>query len=164
MAYISDRKDSVIYQFSTCCILGNKSKTYFHYLSQNEFTHSFKWIPMGGNHCKTARRILQMYQYGGTIGYSRYPLYRIEGWSKDRMLPRPVVKSRPSNGLGYYIMENTQWFIDLVHDIEDLVVKHLLSVDTNESKNILKWCNFSKKRIPKCLRICDTFFNQFVLV
>ena len=75
--YTNDRKDNTVFHFSTCCILGNKSKTYFHYLSQNEFTHSFKWIAMGGNYCKTARRILQMYQYGETIGYSKYPLFRI---------------------------------------------------------------------------------------
>ena len=119
---------------------------------------------MGGNYCKTAIRVLEMYQYGGTIGYSRCPLYKLKGCMKNRMLPRPVVKSRPSHGLGHYIMENTQWFIDLVHDIEGLVVKHLLSIGTKETKRILKWCKFSKDKVPRCLRICDTFFNQFVLV
>ena len=142
----------------------NREKTYFKALSQNEYTHSFDWIAKGGNSCKTMRRVLQMYQYGGTIGYARYPLFRIPGCDRDRMLPRPVVKSRPYKGHGHTVMEETEWFIDLVQDVEDMVVRHLLVVGTEESKHILKWCHFSRTKIPDCLRICDTFFTQFVLV
>ena len=123
----------------------NREKTYFKALSQNEYTHSFDWIAKGGNSCKTMRRVLQMYQYGGTIGYARYPLFRMPGCERDRMLPRPVVKSRPHKGIGHTIMEETEWFFDLVNDVEDMVIRHLLVVGTTESKHILKWCHFFKK-------------------
>ena len=83
-----------------------------------------------------------MYQYGGTIGYARYPLFWIPGCEKHRMLPRPVVKSRTYKGKGHSIMEETECFIDLVQDVEDMFVRHLLAVGTEESKHILKWCHF----------------------
>ena len=80
------------------------------------------------------------------------------------MLPRPVVKNRPYKGIGYSIIEEIEWFVDLVQDLEDMVVRHILVVGTKYSKHILKWCHFSKTKIPRYLCICDTFFNRFVLV
>ena len=77
----------------------NKEKTYYKALPKNEYTNSFKWIEKCGNNCKTRRRVLKMYQYGGTIGYSRYPLFRIPGCEKFCMLPRPVVKIIPLKGI-----------------------------------------------------------------
>ena len=48
-----------------------------------------------------------MYQYGGTIGYYRFPLFWIPGCGRDIMLPRPFVKIRPLKVLGFNIMEET---------------------------------------------------------
>ena len=105
-----------------------------------------------------------MYQYGGTIGYSRYPLFWIPRFERDRILPRPVVDSSPHKGIGHTIMEKTEWFVDLVHDVEDMVVRHLLVVGIKESKHILKWCHFFKNKNSRMYSYMWYFFNQFVLV
>ena len=52
---------------------------------------------------KTKVRGVRMHMYGGTIGRSQYPKY-IDGL-KSKMLPRPVVNSRPGNK-GYALMEH----------------------------------------------------------
>ena len=106
------------------------------------------------------RRLLKMYQYGGTIGYTRYPLFRIPGCEKDQMLPKPVAKSWPYKGIGHSIMEETEWFVDLVKDVEDMVVRHLLVVGTKEPKHILKWCHFFKNRNSRMSSYMWYFFQS----
>ena len=76
---------------------------------RNEFTHmyermflsnkimtTYKLLSSGGNRIKTSKRGQVMYQYGGTIGPARTPKFRVQGDpTKEHMLVRPVVKSRP---------------------------------------------------------------------
>ena len=54
----------------------------------------------GGNRIVTTVRKLTMYQYGGTIGASKYSKFRNRNTKKESMLPRSVIKSRPNN-VGY---------------------------------------------------------------
>ena len=63
-----------------------------------------------------------MHQYGGTIGTSRLPIYRLSGCDKNHMLPRPVVSCRPGQ-YGYHIMNYSSWFKELVHDVEHITLK-----------------------------------------
>ena len=55
----------------------------------------FKKICKGGSTMKTKVRGFHMHIYGGNIGRSQYPKY-MDG-SKSKMLPIPVVNSRPGN-------------------------------------------------------------------
>ena len=79
------------------------------------------------------------------------------------MLPRPVVKSRPHR-LGHRIMTKCVWLRKLVQDIESLTLKHLELDKSPTSVIIQKHLEASKKLIPPCLRICDTFFTQMIFL
>ena len=104
-----------------------------------------------------------MYQYGGTIGPSRYPRFYDRNLSKISMLPRPVVKSRPGN-IGHCLMQNCLWLKKVVKHVEFLTLKHLISDKSEMSLIIREHVHQCKKIIPPCLRICDTFFTQIILV
>ena len=59
----------------------------------------------GGNKIVTKVRNLTLYQYGGTIGPSRFPKFVNPLKHGQSMLPRPVVKILPKN-VGHTIMKN----------------------------------------------------------
>ena len=155
---------------------------------RNEFTHmyermflsnmimtTYKLLSSGGNRIKTSKRGQVMYQYGGTIGPARTPKFRVQGDpTKEHMLVRPVVKSRPYQQ-GSIMMKKCHWLIQLVKKVEYLTIEYLkdqfsqLTVNPSETSCQLKesvydHAMFSKNNIPSTLRICDTCFTQMILV
>ena len=116
-----------------------------------------------GNKITTQVRKLTMFQYGATIGPAQYPKFVNPMTYRDSMLPRPVVKSRPNN-CGYLLLRNFQWIKKLSMIVEKATFDHLKEDKTENSLSLLKCNDFSIKNIPSCLRICDTFFTQIILV
>jgi hypothetical protein len=104
-----------------------------------------------------------MYQYGGTIGASRYPRFYDSALSKISMLPRPVVNSRPGN-IGHRLMHNCMWNKNIVKHVEYLTLQHLITDKSETSLMIRQHVRQSKNLIPSCLRICDTFFTKMIVV
>ena len=87
-----------------------------------------------------------MFQFGGTVGPSQFPTFSLQREDEDtrRMLPRPVLKSRPGQ-LGYKIMNTSIWLKCLCKDIETLTINHLNNQKTQMSENLLKHIEFAKK-------------------
>ena len=125
---------------------------------------SYNLLCAGGNRIKTRKRNLVMFQYGGTIGPARYPTFV---HSTDphhcHMLPRPVVKSRPGN-LGWRLLLTLLWLKKLCADIEYLTIEFLKRQKSHTSEIMLRHIEFCKNNVPPCLRICNTFFTQMILV
>ena len=117
----------------------------------------------GGNRIITRVRNLTMYQYGSTIGPSRFPKFVNPLTHGQSMLPRPVVKSRPNN-LGHTIMKNCQWLRFISKVVEMLTIKHLFLDKSEKSLFVRNKVRAAKKLIPPCLRICNTFFTQMIMV
>ena len=132
-------------------------------LSNEYVKNTYNLLCAGGNKIKTGKRNQMMYQYGGTIGPAQYPTYLQLPGKTVHMLPRPVVKSRPHR-LGHRIMNNCNWLRELVSDIERFTLNHLEEDKSPTSAIILDHVLLSKQLIPPCLRICDTFFTQMILL
>ena len=118
---------------------------------------------VGGNKLYTKKRELSMYQYGGTIGPARYPTYELGTDGIKHMMPRPVVKSRPHR-FGNKLMTECKWLIELIQDIETLTLKHIAEDTSPTSVMIKEYVKDRKALIRKCLRICNTFFTQMILL
>ena len=116
-----------------------------------------------------------MFQYGGTIGPSRYPTFKLDEESfQKKMLPRPVKLSRPEQ-IGHIIMSNCGWLNELCKDVESLTINYILEheeqltvphpvIGTQSTVPLIDIVKFSKVHIPPCLRICKTMFTQMILV
>ena len=105
-----------------------------------------------------------MFQYGGTIGPAQYPTYKTDlSTDQKHMLPRPVVKSRPGQ-LGHRIMNKCQWLVAFCKDVEKFTVQHLFQHRSQSTESVWNHIQASKRLIPPCLRICNTFFTQMIVV
>ena len=113
----------------------------------------------------TKKRNMKMYQFGGTIGASRYPKF----WKfssvvtkvdemKFSILPRPVVKSRPGQ-FGHTMLHHTSWINKLIGDISDKVVEFLLAFDTSMNRDRFEVVTQVIHLIPSFLRIYDSMFT-----
>ena len=165
------------------CSLGGFEYPFVIYDMSNELTHfydcvytqdnimsTYKLLSAGGTRLRTSKRVQVMFQYGGTIGPARYPTFVSSNkLNKKHMLPRPVVKSRPYQ-LGHILMTKCTWLIKLCQHVESLTLNYLqenesqLTVHQTHQRtqltvSALDRALFSKKHIPPCLRICDTFFT-----
>ena len=138
-------------------------------LSKEYYKKSIIILCKGGTRMKTKKRMMTMYQFGGTIGAARYPLFLIEisdekePNKKFSMLPRPVVKSRPGE-CGHTILKYSKWLNYLVRDIASYVFQYLYELNNELSKKCLHIIKECKKIIPKSLRICDSFFTQMIIL
>ena len=157
------RIDDLCYKFSTYNICNRLLLLNHDQLETPNVEHTYRILCAGGNRIVTRVRKQIMYQYGGTIGPSRYPRFYDRNLSKISMLPRPVVKSRPGN-IGHCLMQNCLWLKKVVKHVEFLTLKHLISDKSEMSLIIREHVHQCKKIIPPCLRICDTFFTQIILV
>ena len=144
-------------------------KSYNVCLSITNYKISVRNLCKGGSQMYTKKRNMNMYQFGGTIGASRYPKFRriIFGGKKKvlkySMLPRPVVKSRPGQ-FGHTILNNTPWIKELVGDISKAVNDYLLDAKTVMNSKCLQEIRQSVDIIPSCLRICNSFFTQMIIL
>ena len=140
-----------------------KFAQYRQLLNTMESKMTYKMLCCGGNRIKTKTRNMVMFQYGGTVGPSQFPTFSFKHEEDRHMLPRPVVKSRPGN-IGHKLMTESTWLKHLCKDIERLTINHLRSIKNQTSDYILKQIEFCKNIVPPCLRICNTFFTQMIMV
>ena len=83
--------DKELYTFGTV-VLNMETDAIFKYvLSSNNYEDTYKILKKGGNAMKTKKRNLHMFQYRGTIGPAKFPLFITSASTKNHMLPRPVV-------------------------------------------------------------------------
>ena len=112
---------------------------------------------------RTKKRKMHMYQYGSTVGAAHFPLFKIYPSDTNHMLPRPVVGCRPGN-FGYNVLQNMYWLKYLAKLIERRTLEYLQNLQNEKNDYILKKVNFCKLIVPKCLRICDTFFTSMIVI
>ena len=62
------------------------------------------------------------------------------------------------------MIKQCNWLRQLCKDIELLTIQHLNHQKSQMSEKILQHIYFCKKHIPLCLRICNTFFTQMIMV
>ena len=152
------------YQFTTVLLTSTIKWSYCQSFDTKNVNITYRLLCAGGSRIVTKVRKLPMFQYGGTVGPARYPMFSTkDNLKKLHMLPRPVVKSRPGQ-IGWKIMKTCTWLNDLCKDIEMLVIESLTAQKTQKSESILKHINYSKAMLPPCLRICNTFFTQMIMV
>ena len=100
-----------------------------------------------------------MFLFGGTIGWSKYPQF-FDG-QRYKILPRPVVKSKKNN-MGYSLMRS-HWFVNLSLLVEKFVLRFVRDkIKNNVQKcvDIQEGIEFCKNVVPSDLRICDTIFTS----
>jgi len=125
---------------------------------------TYNLLSAGGNRIQTRKRNMVMFQYGGTIGPAKYPTFVHRADPQyHHMLPRPVVKSRPGK-IGWRLLSKSLWLKKLCVDIEYLTIKFLKGQKSQTSEILLQHIEFCKNNVPPCLRICNTFFTQMILV
>ena len=61
-------------------------------------------------------------------------------------------------------LNNFKWINCISKLVEDETIKHLRMNQSETSLFILKRIRSSQKNIPSCLRICNTFFTQMIVV
>ena len=159
------RTNGKTYKFTTLSLNSMMYSSYSNILNKSETEMTYKLLCSGGVRIRTKKRNLVMYQWGGTIGPSRFPTFALKHEDEDtrHMLPRPVVKSRPGY-LGHKLMTTSIWLQSLCKDIETLTINHFRNQKTQTSEKVLKHIGFCKKNIPNSLRICDTCFTQMIMV
>ncbi len=135
------------------------------YTKKLNFKTLYETIEQLTLHCdkmKTDTRSVTMYLMGSTMGRTQSPMFLPKHTSKQKILPRPFVKSRPPSKL----LEITKefWFTYLIRLMEEVTLQHINKViETYKEEHYIKIkrsLTFAKKYIPKCLRVCDTFFTQ----
>ena len=91
-----------------------------------------------------------MFQYGGTIGPAKFPLFITSASTKNHMLPRPVVPCRPGN-YGHTLLNNKEWLRRLSFTVERYTLEFLENLNSKKSREILKITKKCKSIVPKCL-------------
>ena len=159
----NERIDGNIYRFTVLNINNSQLLKDELSLQSESICDYYALLCSCGNKITTKVRKLTMFQYGATIGPAQFPKFVNPMTYRDSMLPRPVVKSRPNN-CGYLLLRNFQWIKKLSMIVMKATFDHLNEDQTEYSLSLLKCIDFSIKNIPSCLRICDTFFTQMILV
>ena len=160
-----NRKDEIEYKFSTGQIIDAlDEKSYSQVLERSSYERTMIDMMKKGERIHTKKRQKVMYQFGGTIGPARYPLFlQKENSYQLSILPRPVIKSRPG-GVGFNFMNDTIWLKDLIMDISELTLKHLLQTGNKDAETVLRYINLCLTLVPSCLRICNSFFTSMIVV
>ena len=112
---------------------------------------------------KTKKRNMIMYQFGGITGWAQTPFYMRENCNLNHMFPRPFVSCRPGNFV-HLLLNEDNWLRYLSNIVESHTFYFLKDENTSMSRDILKRTEVCKKNLPKCLRICDTFFTSMIVV
>ena len=155
--------DNEQYTFGTVVLKMENDAIFKYVLSSNNYEDTYKILKKGGNGMKTKKRNLHMYQYGGTIGPAHFPLFMKSASTKNHMLPRPVVSCRPGN-YGHSLLNSQEWLRRLSFTVERYNLEFLENLNSKKSRDILMLAKKCKSIVPKCLRICDTFFTSMIVV
>ena len=67
---------------------------------------------------------MHMYLFGGTIGWSRSPMYQMCNSTNNHMLPHHVISCCPEN-YGYLLIHSNNWLKKLTKTIEQLTIDYL---------------------------------------
>ena len=137
---------------------GNIDKEYTPYFSEMSFQKTLQKLISSGEYNKTKKRSTPMYCFGSTITCTRFPKFFHDGHSQ--ILPRPYFTSKPNNR-GYNIIR-TLWMESFIKEVEYHVLHYLHNVcpDNKMKKLTLFRLELSKKIIPECLRLGDSFFTH----
>ena len=157
------RIDGYTYIFSHYNLNECLEHNYEGFFNRKNIITTMVFIGLGGVRFKTAKRNRTIKKFGSTIGAARYPMFINPRNEKKRMLPRPVVNSRPGK-IGSCIMTTNLWLRHLVHDIYQLCIKHLDDVNSEYSKTMKKHLISAQQIIHPTLRIYDTFFTYMYIV
>ena len=98
---------------------------------------SFEIFQKSGTKMETEKRKTQMFLFGGTIGWSRTPMFKIGISEKNHMLPRPVVSCRPGN-YGCILTHSDNWLKQLTNIIQNLTIDFLKTDKSKKSKEVLE--------------------------
>ena len=91
------------------------------FLSESRYEIAFKIFKKTGTKLKTDDRFMQMYLFGGTIGWSKSPMYQMGSSTNNHMLPLPVISCHPGN-YGYFLIHSNNWLGKLTKIIERLTI------------------------------------------
>ena len=139
-------------------MLNDNDSEYVSHFSSTSFIKTLRKLIRSGEYNKTKKRMTPLYCFGSTITCTRYPKFFSEG--KTQILPRPYQTSKPNNK-GYNIIREL-WMQSFLKKIEYHVLHYLhnLCEDRIQSKLALLHIKLSKRLIPECLRLGDTFFTH----
>ena len=91
------------------------------FLSRTRYHVAFEIFQKSGTKMESKKRKTQMFLFGGTIGWSRTPMFKIGRSDKNHMLPRPVVSCCPGN-YGCILTHSDNWLKQLTNIIQDLTI------------------------------------------
>ena len=139
-----------------------KESPFQSYFSPVSLNATFEILKSCGVYFKTPKRDVAMYCYGSSITASQFPKYIKDG--KHSMLPRPYEKSKPGKP-GYELLQS-DWFSDIIRKIEFAVIYFLENFhpERKDAQNMLAKIRLSKIKIPKELRIGDSFFTHMMFM
>ena len=153
------KKNDVTIALSRTNILNQTTKKEFiSWFSETSFSTTLEELIACGQYNKTKKRSTPMYCFGSTITCTRYPKFFCDG--KTQILPRPYQRSKPNN-TGYSIIRSS-WMQSFIKDVEIHVLHYLHNIcpDKEMKKLTLLNIQLSKKIIPECLRLGDSFFTH----
>ena len=134
------------------------NKEFKEYFSETSYPKTLRKMITSGEYNKTKKRKTPMYCFGSTITCTQFPKFFEDG--RPQILPRPYYTSKPGN-LGYTLIR-TSWMQSFIKEVEHHVLHYLHNLcPSNETKKItLLQLQLSKKIIPECLRLGDSFFTH----
>ena len=153
-----DKNGLVITLIKTNILRDSSCREYCSYFSKTSFRKTLKKLTVCGEYNKTKKRSTPMYCYGSTITCTRYPKFFADG--RPQILPRPYFTSKP-NQKGFNLLK-TSWMGSFLHEVEHHVLHYLhnLCPDKHLKKVTLLNIELSRKIIPPCLRLGDSFFTH----
>ena len=133
-------------------------KEFKSFFAETSFPKTLRKLITSGEYNKTKKRSTPMYCFGSTITCTQFPKFFVDG--RPQILPRPYYSSKPGNR-GYDIVRTT-WMQSFVKEVEHHVLHYLHNIcpDKQMKKLTLLNIELSKKLIPECLRLGDSFFTH----
>jgi len=128
------------------------------YFSGSSFQQTLLKLISCGEYNKTKKRTVPMYCFGSTIMCTRFPKFSIDGVQK--ILPRPYFTSKPTQK-GYKLIRSN-WMQDFFEEVENHVLHYLHKIcdDQKLAKVTLFQLALTRKIIPECLRLGNSFFTH----
>ena len=77
------RTNGQTYIFTTLSLNSMMYSSYYKILDQSETEMTYKLLCSGGIRIRTARRNMVMFQFGGTVGPSRFPTFALKHEHED---------------------------------------------------------------------------------
>ena len=139
-------------------ILQVDSKPFDSFFAETSYAKTLQKLISSGEYNKTKKRSTPLFCFGSTITCTQYPKFFSEG--RPQILPRPYFSSKP--GQKGYDLIRTPWMQSFFKEVEMHVVHYLHNFceDIELKKMTLFNVELSRKIIPECLRLGNTFFTH----